>query len=111
MRIKDAALVAATVLANRYISDRFLPDKAIDLVDEAAAKEHLVWAGYDAAYGARPLKRVIQKEVETALGRRLLKGEVRDGQTVVVDHDPARGELTFRAQAKAEAAEPAAAAI
>jgi ATP-dependent Clp protease ATP-binding subunit ClpB len=37
-RIKDAALVAAAVLSNRYISDRFLPDKAIDLVDEAAAK-------------------------------------------------------------------------
>src|SRR5207247_10041324 len=36
--IKDAALVAAAVLSNRYISDRFLPDKAIDLVDEAAAK-------------------------------------------------------------------------
>ena len=38
VRIKDAALVAAAVLYNRYISDRFLPDKAIDLVDEAAAK-------------------------------------------------------------------------
>src|SRR5437660_6024018 len=36
--IKDSALVAAAVLSNRYISDRFLPDKAIDLVDEAAAK-------------------------------------------------------------------------
>jgi ATP-dependent Clp protease ATP-binding subunit ClpB len=38
VRIKDAALVAAAVLSNRYITDRFLPDKAIDLVDEAAAK-------------------------------------------------------------------------
>src|SRR3954454_20195624 len=38
VRIKDAALVAAAVMSNRYISDRFLPDKAIDLVDEAAAK-------------------------------------------------------------------------
>ncbi|HEX3245153.1 MAG TPA: ATP-dependent chaperone ClpB [Chloroflexota bacterium] len=38
VRIKDAALVAAAVLSNRYISDRFLPDKAIDLVDEAASK-------------------------------------------------------------------------
>src|SRR5919109_2743264 len=38
VRIKDAALVGAAVLSNRYISDRFLPDKAIDLVDEAAAK-------------------------------------------------------------------------
>jgi ATP-dependent Clp protease ATP-binding subunit ClpB len=38
VRIADGALVAAAVLSNRYISDRFLPDKAIDLVDEAAAK-------------------------------------------------------------------------
>ncbi|HEY8746028.1 MAG TPA: Clp protease N-terminal domain-containing protein, partial [Chloroflexota bacterium] len=38
VRIKDAALVAAAVLSNRYISDRFLPDKAIDLVDEAASR-------------------------------------------------------------------------
>ena len=55
VRIKDAALVAAAVLSNRYISDRFLPDKAIDLVDEAAAKlrteidSHAVGAGRDPA--------------------------------------------------------------
>src|SRR5213594_1116810 len=38
VKIKDAALVAAAVLSNRYISDRFLPDKAIDLIDEAASR-------------------------------------------------------------------------
>jgi ATP-dependent Clp protease ATP-binding subunit ClpB len=38
IRIQDAALVAAAVLSNRYISDRFLPDKAIDLIDEAASR-------------------------------------------------------------------------
>ena len=38
MKFKDAALVAAAVLSHRYISDRFLPDKAIDLMDEAASK-------------------------------------------------------------------------
>jgi ATP-dependent Clp protease ATP-binding subunit ClpB len=38
VRIKDAALVAAAVLSHRYITDRFLPDKAIDLIDEAASK-------------------------------------------------------------------------
>ena len=37
MRIQDAALVAAATLSHRYITDRFLPDKAIDLVDEACA--------------------------------------------------------------------------
>ena len=38
VRIQDAALVAAATLSNRYITDRFLPDKAIDLVDEAASR-------------------------------------------------------------------------
>src|ERR1700730_14971102 len=38
MRITDGAIVAAATLANRYITDRFLPDKAIDLMDEASAR-------------------------------------------------------------------------
>ena len=38
MRITDSALVAAATLSNRYITDRFLPDKAIDLIDEAASR-------------------------------------------------------------------------
>jgi ATP-dependent Clp protease ATP-binding subunit ClpB len=41
VKIKDSALVAAAVLSNRYISDRFLPDKAIDLVDESASRLHI----------------------------------------------------------------------
>ncbi len=41
VKIKDSAIVAAAVLSNRYISDRFLPDKAIDLVDEAASRLHI----------------------------------------------------------------------
>jgi ATP-dependent Clp protease ATP-binding subunit ClpB len=73
-----------------------LDERHITLELSEAAKEHLVRVGYDPAYGARPLKRVIQKELETALGRQLLKGEVRDGQTVVVEYDAARGELTFQ---------------
>ena len=43
VRISDAALVAAATLSNRYISDRFLPDKAIDLVDEAASRLRMQW--------------------------------------------------------------------
>jgi ATP-dependent Clp protease ATP-binding subunit ClpB len=65
----------------------------IELTD--GAKRHLVRVGYDPAYGARPLKRAIQKELETALGRQILQGTVRDGQTVVVDYDEKRGSLTF----------------
>ncbi|MGH9755280.1 MAG: hypothetical protein ACREA2_21085, partial [Blastocatellia bacterium] len=61
---------------------------------------HLVRTGYDPNYGARPLKRAIQREIETPLGRRILKGEVRDGQTVLVDLDPTSGELNFTAQSE-----------
>ena len=78
-----------------------LDERHIRLEFTEAAKDHLVKIGYDPAYGARPLKRVIQKEIETAIGRRLLKGEIRDGQTVEIDYDPVRGELTFTSQTAA----------
>jgi ATP-dependent Clp protease ATP-binding subunit ClpB len=60
-----------------------------------AAREFLVRIGYDPTYGARPLKRAIQKEVETPLARLILTGEVRDGQKVVADYDPSRKESQF----------------
>ncbi|MBV9126218.1 MAG: ATP-dependent chaperone ClpB [Planctomycetes bacterium] len=89
---------------------RRLEERHIQLELTDPAKEHLVRIGYDPAYGARPLKRALQKEVETAVGRRMLKGEIRDGQTVVVDYDPARKELTFRTQANPAREEAAAGA-
>jgi ATP-dependent Clp protease ATP-binding subunit ClpB len=77
---------------------RRLEDRHIHLELTDAAKEHLVRTGYDPSYGARPLKRTLQKEIETALGKRLLQGEIRDGQTVTVNYDGKRGELTFNAK-------------
>jgi ATP-dependent Clp protease ATP-binding subunit ClpB len=71
-----------------------LAERHIQLELTDAAREHLATIGYDAAYGARPLKRTIQKEVETVLGRMLLQGKIRDGQTVKVDHEDGKG-LTF----------------
>ncbi len=76
-------------LAERHIS--------IELTE--AAREFLVRSGYDPVYGARPLKRAIQKKVETPLGRLILQGTVRDGQTVLVDRDSASGELRFETHA------------
>src|SRR5262249_11289433 len=76
---------------------RRLEERHIRLELTDRAREHLVRSGYDAAYGARPLKRTIQREVETELARRILKGEVHDGQTVLVDARD--GELTFTPQA------------
>ena len=75
---------------------------SLDLTD--AAKEHLAEAGWDPTYGARPLKRAIQRLVENPLALRLLEGEFEEGDTVRVDVSD--GELAF---AKASAAEPAAA--
>jgi ATP-dependent Clp protease ATP-binding subunit ClpB len=72
-----------------------LAERHIELELTRPAQEHLAAAGYDPNYGARPLKRVIQKELETPIGRLLLKGDLSDGQTVVVDQDRARGELKF----------------
>jgi ATP-dependent Clp protease ATP-binding subunit ClpB len=75
-----------------------LAERHIKLELTDAARTHLVRSGYDPNYGARPLKRAIQREIETPLGRRILKGEVRDGQTVLVDFDPTSGELNFTAK-------------
>ena len=60
-----------------------------------AARTRLVRSGYDPVYGARPLKRAIQREIETPLAKKILGGEVRDGQTVLLDADPAGSGLTF----------------
>ncbi len=62
-----------------------LAERHIELVLTDAARERLVKVGYDPAFGARPLKRAIQKEIETPLARKLVAGEVRDGQKLVVD--------------------------
>ncbi|HEY1868316.1 MAG TPA: ATP-dependent chaperone ClpB, partial [Candidatus Cybelea sp.] len=72
-----------------------LADRRIALVLSDEAKRHIVKVGYDPHYGARPLKRTIQKEVETPLGRKILAGDINDGDTVDVGFDEDRGELTF----------------
>jgi ATP-dependent Clp protease ATP-binding subunit ClpB len=77
---------------------RRLEDRHIRIELTGAAKTHLVRVGYDPNYGARPLKRAIQKEVETALAKAMLRGEVKDGQMVVVDFDANEGKLTFTAK-------------
>ena len=59
-----------------------LTERHITLQLTEPAREHLAAVGYDPSYGARPLKRVIQKELETPLGRSLLKGDIKDGQAI-----------------------------
>jgi len=63
----------------------WLRDKQIVINLTDAARDHLGLAGYDPSYGARPLKRVIQKQVQDELARELLAGRIHDGDTVKID--------------------------
>jgi len=72
---------------------RRLEEHDIHLVLTDRAKEHLARTGYDVMYGARPLKRLIQREILNPLALKLLDGTVRDGQTVQVDAK--EGRLVF----------------
>ena len=80
-----------------------LAERHIELVLSDAAREYLVRVGYDPSYGARPLKRAIQREVETPLARKLVAGEIRDGQKVFVDERNGRMVIEVESAARAEA--------
>jgi ATP-dependent Clp protease ATP-binding subunit ClpB len=82
----------------------WLDEWRIDLELTDAAKEHLAEAGWDPAYGARPLKRAIQRLLENPLALELLEGRFSEGDTVRVDVGD--GELVFE---RAEVSTPAAA--
>jgi ATP-dependent Clp protease ATP-binding subunit ClpB len=82
-----------------------LAERGISVELTPAAKEHLAEAGWDPAYGARPLKRALQRLVENELAKRLLEGEFAEGDTILVDARD--GELVFE---KAGAVAPATAA-
>ncbi len=83
-----------------------LAERKLTLELTDAARDWLAREGYDANYGARPLRRTIQRQVENVLARKLLSGEVKDGDTVRIDASD--GRLTFDAR-RAPAAEPSAA--
>lgn len=62
-----------------------LTERRIRLVLTPAATANLAERGYDPVYGARPLKRLIQQDIETSIARLLVKGELRDGDTATLD--------------------------
>ena len=70
-----------------------LAERRIELELTDAAKQTLAEAGWDPAYGARPLKRAIQRLVENPLALRLLEGDFADGDTIRVDAEA--GEIRF----------------
>jgi len=79
-----------------------LAERKIELELSDAAIQHFAEAGYDPVYGARPLKRLLQRELETALARQIVAGKIQDHSRVFVDYR--NGQLTFEAQPLAEAA-------
>ncbi|HET7684883.1 MAG TPA: ATP-dependent chaperone ClpB [Candidatus Limnocylindria bacterium] len=84
--------------------ERRLAETGISLVVTDAARAHVAREGYDPVYGARPLRRAIQRSIENPLARRLLAGEIPPGGTVTIDLSP-DGELTFNGSVEATASQ------
>ena len=84
---------------------KLLSERKITLQLKPAAKTLLFREGFDPAYGARPMKRAIQRLIQDPLALKLLDGEVKPGDTVIVDADPRSDEMKFATEtAKAGAA-------
>ena len=76
--------------------EKLLDERKITLDLDAEARDWLAGKGYDPAYGARPLKRVIQKELQDPLAEKILLGDIRDGSRVKITAGSDR--LNFRAK-------------
>ena len=85
-----------------------LAERHIEIELTTPAREHIVRVGYDPNYGARPVKRALQKEIENPLGWLILQGEIQDGSRVMVDYDASAGRLHFTSS-EVESTEKAAA--
>ena len=83
-----------------------LTARRIRLEVDQRATEWLAATGFDPMYGARPLKRLVQKEIGDALARLILRGEVRDGQTISVTTDAEEHGLQLSVVGEAEAEDP-----
>ncbi|HVP78583.1 MAG TPA: ATP-dependent chaperone ClpB [Thermodesulfobacteriota bacterium] len=77
--------------------EKRLLERRIQLKMTEGAKAWLAKEGFDPAYGARPLKRVIQKEIQDKLALRILEGKFKEGSTITADVDERKGELVFKA--------------
>jgi ATP-dependent Clp protease ATP-binding subunit ClpB len=85
-RLERAQMASIVDIQLRRL-ERLLAARSITMEIDARAKTELAKRGYDPAYGARPLKRVIQKDVQDPLARQILEGGVKDGDRVRVTFD------------------------
>jgi ATP-dependent Clp protease ATP-binding subunit ClpB len=95
--------IAGIVDIQLRLLQRRLAKRKLTMTLTPAAREYLATAGFDPAYGARPLKRLIQREVQDALAMKLLSGEVREGEHIEVDRDGEGAGLVFHVVAQAPA--------
>jgi ATP-dependent Clp protease ATP-binding subunit ClpB len=92
LTVEDIKRIADVQLS--YMSKR-VEEKGIELTFSDKLKEMIAKEGYDPVYGARPLKRLIQKKLQDALAMLILKGEVKEGDKVTVDVN-AKGDVVFK---------------
>ena len=90
--LTEAQLLVIVKIQARHLQSR-LRERGITLELTEKAAEHIAKTGYDPIYGARPLKRVIQKELETPLAREIIEGKILDGSTVVAEFK--KGQIVF----------------
>jgi len=79
-----------------------LKEKEIELELESSAREFLIREGYDPNFGARPMRRAVERHLEDPLAEALLRGEFKDGALVVVRHEEGAGKLSFEARPSKE---------
>jgi ATP-dependent Clp protease ATP-binding subunit ClpB len=86
---KPLTLEEITLIVDLLLEDvtKRLRERGISLEVTVAAKKHIAQAGYDPVYGARPLKRYIQRELETKVGRALIADQLQPGSIIKVDVD------------------------
>jgi ATP-dependent Clp protease ATP-binding subunit ClpA len=95
----DADVLKKIVQIQVGLVQKRLEDKKIEIELTDGARELLAEEGFDLVYGARPLKRVIQRDVLNPLAAKILSGEVKEGSRIVVDREDRR--LVFRSAAQA----------
>ncbi len=88
----SAAEIREIVMLLMQDLDNRLAELGISAELSSAAADHIAAVGYDPAYGARPLRRVLQRLVENELSKRLLRGEFRTGDHIRVDYNPDGGD-------------------
>jgi ATP-dependent Clp protease ATP-binding subunit ClpC len=97
--LKQSQVELIVDLQMKEVRER-LAEHQLDVELTESARKWLAREGYDPAFGARPLRRALQKHVESPLSTKILEGEFDEGDTVIVDYDESNKAVTFRRRDK-----------